>query len=308
MSLTLEQAIARVPLWAGKPDIKASPLGGGITNHNYRIDAGAESYVLRITGAQTDLLGIERANEYAANRLAGEIQVAPQVVYFIQPEGYLVTQFIHGRPIPPAEMRQPEVIRQVAATLRKVHGMPAIPGSFDAFRVVEAYTQIARRYAVAFPANFSWLVARAQAAEGALLHDPYQPRPCHNDLLNENFLFDGHIRILDWEYAGMGDVFFDLANLSVHHNFTDQQDRQLLASYFDEAGASADIPPARWARLKVMRTLSDFREAMWGLVQCGISELDFDFRAYADKHFQRLTHNLLDPLWEGWIKDLSIST
>ncbi len=33
--------------------------------------------------------------------------------------------------------------------------------------------------------------------------------------------------------------------------------------------------------------MSDFREAMWGVVQQGISDLDFDFAAYADEHFER---------------------
>ena len=46
-------------------------------------------------------------------------------------------------------------------------------------------------------------------------------RPCHNDLLNANFIDDGaRIRIVDWEYAGMGDPFFDLGNFSINHELT----------------------------------------------------------------------------------------
>ncbi len=37
-----------------------------------------------------------------------------------------------------------------------------------------------------------------------------------------------------------------------------------------------------------MRFMSDFREAMWGVVQQAIAELDFDFEAYAADHFDRL--------------------
>jgi len=120
-------------------------------------------------------------------------------------------------------------------------------------------------------------------------------------LLNENFLFDGNIRILDWEYAGMGDLFFDLANLSVNHSFSDEQDRLLLEYYFGEATEQL------WARLKIMKIMSDFRESMWGLVQIGISELDFDFREYADKHFDRMTKNMLDPHWGEWLKEVAIN-
>jgi len=142
---------------------------------------------------------------------------------------------------------------------------------------------------------------RMNEAEGALSVESYALKPCHNDLLNENFLHDGTIRILDWEYAGMGDIFFDLANLSVHHNFSDEEDRILLESYFSEEKTS------HWARLKIMKIMSDFRESMWGLVQIGISSLDFNFREYADKHFNRMTNNMSDPRWGQWLKEVAIN-
>jgi thiamine kinase-like enzyme len=299
MSLTLDEAIARVPGWVGRSDIKVTPLSGGITNSNYRVDLGGEAYVLRIAGTNTELLGILRDHEYTANLAAGQLGIAPEVVYFIQPEGYLVTRFISGRPVHPEEMRQPETIERVAEALKRVHSLPAIPGEFWVPHIVAAYSQVARQYAVPFPENFPWLLERLAEAEAALTAHPLAFHPCHNDLLNENFLFDGRMRILDWEYAGMGDPFFDLANLSVNHDFTDEQDRCLLESYFGE------VTPGSYAHLKVTRILSDYREAMWGLVQMGISQLDFDFRDYADKHFRRLTANLLDPRWEQWIKEIS---
>jgi hypothetical protein len=47
--------------------------------------------------------------------------------------------------------------------------------------------------------------------------------------------------------------------------------------------------------------MSDFREAMWGVLQQGISELDFDFREYADRHFARLTASLEDSRYPEWL-------
>lgn len=299
MALTLEQAIARVLQWRGAHDLKTSPLGGGITNHNFLVETGGEAYVLRIAGENTELLGINRQHEYEANLAAGQLGIGPEVIYFIQPEGYLVTRFIPGEPLPPEKMRQPGYISLVAGALQKIHMMADIPGKFWVPKIVADYTAIAERHSVAFPDNFDWLIERLREAEAALLSTPYHPRPCHNDLLNENFLFDGRLRILDWEYAGMGDPFFDLANFSVNHDFSDEHDRLLLDRYFGE------VTGVNWAHLKVMRVISDFRESMWGLVQTGISQLDFDFPGYASKHFERLTNNLHDPRWEQWIKEIS---
>jgi len=300
MALTLEEAIARVPQWAGASDLKAAPLGGGITNNNFRIDIGGESFVLRIVGADTELLGINRDYEYAANLAAGKMGIAPEVYYFIQPEGYLVTRFINGRAILPEEIRQPENIRRVMNTVRRIHTMQAIPGTFNAFRIVRDYTETAHRYQVALPKNYDWLTERVQEAEKALSVHPYKPCPCHNDLLNANFLTNGQLYILDWEYAGMGDAFFDLANFSDHHNLSDEEDQWMLRCFFD-----GEIKPKHWAHLKIMKIMSDLREATWGLVQIGISKLDFDFREYADKFFNRVMDNIHNPLWNEYLKEVS---
>jgi thiamine kinase-like enzyme len=107
-----------------------------------------------------------------------------------------------------------------------------------------------------------------------------------------------HLYVLDWEYAGMGDIFFDLANFSDHHELTDEQDRWLLQCYFEQ------VTSARWAHLKVMKILSDLREATWALVQIGISKLDFDFRDYADKFFERVMVNIENPDWNEWLKEI----
>jgi thiamine kinase-like enzyme len=283
MALTVNEAISRVPGWANADDLEISPLGGGITNSNYRVNMAGEAYVLRIAGADTELLGITREYEYAANLAAGKLGIAPEVIYMIRP---------------PEEITQPENIRRVMEVVRKIHSMPEIPGTFSVFRTIEEYAEIARRYKVEFPEDFDWLIDRMNEAEAALMTDPEPLHPCHNDLLNANFLIDDRIYILDWEYAGMGDLFFDLANFSDHHELSDDQDTWLLECYFGE------VTKKQLAHLKIMKVMSDFREAMWALVQIGISQLDFDYRGYANRFFARVFENIKDPRWDQWIKEM----
>ena len=267
-------------LWPGR-DVAVERLGGGLTNHNFKVTVDGEAFVVRVGGKDTELLGIDRRSEHGAALAAAQIGVGPEVVAFVEPESCLVTRFVEGRPIPLETMRAPETIGRAARTLRLIHDGPHVPGRFDSFRVVESYrdTVLARGRAV--PAAYGHAKAIADRIEGAL--GPREERPCHNDLLNANFLDDGErIRIVDWEYAGMGDPFFDLANFSVNNELAEADDRALLAAYADEAGDD-DL-----ARLALMRLMSDFREAMWGAVQQAVSELDFDFVAYASEHFERL--------------------
>jgi thiamine kinase-like enzyme len=272
-----EGAVAR--LWPGK-HAQIAELGGGITNRNYKVDVEGESFVLRMGGAKTELLGIDREVEYEAGERAFEVGVGPELVAFLPEEGWLVARFVDGRSIPVAEMRRPDVLARVAPALRRFHDSASIPGRFDAFEIVETYRAQAEAHGVTIPPDYAAAHATAERIRARRGSPPLCP--CHNDLLNANFLDDGSIRIVDWEYAGMGDRFFDLANFSVNHDFGVEEDRRLLEAYFGVAGTE-DL-----ATLTLMRFMSDFREAMWGVLQSGISELDFDFAGYAAKHFARM--------------------
>jgi thiamine kinase-like enzyme len=299
MALTVDEAIARVPQWADAKDLRVSSLDGGITNSNFRVDVDGESFALRIAGNDTDKLGIDRGNEYAANLAAGNLGIAPEVIHVIQPEGYLITRFINARPFPIEEITQVDNIRRVIDLVRKIHSMPEIPGEFSAFRTVENYAETARKYNVELPENFDFLMECSNEAEAAIMSTPQPLHPCHNDLLNANFLInDKQIYILDWEYAGMGDIFFDLANFSTHHELLDEQDRWELECYFGE------VTEKQIAHLNIMKVMSLFREAMWGIVQIGISDLDFDYHEYANKFLARVFDTIKDPRWNQWIKEM----
>jgi thiamine kinase-like enzyme len=281
----LTRALRRLPELGGG-ELTFTALSGGITNRNFLVDGapGGARFVVRLAGNDTHLLGISREVEHAATVTAAGVGVGPEVIAFLRPEGYLVTRFIEGRPIPEPEMRQPERLRAVGATLRRIHDGPAIPGLFVPFRIVEAYRALALSRGVTIPPEYDLAQSIARRIELACLIAPLELRPCHNDLLNANFIDDGsRIRIVDWEYAGMGDAYFDLGNFSINHELDADQDAILLTAYLGEAPS-----PALAARLTLMRVLSDFREAMWGVLQQGISTLDVDFVAYAAEHFDRL--------------------
>jgi thiamine kinase-like enzyme len=299
----LTEALQRVPETAGRP-LTLTPLSGGITNRNFliTIDGEADRYVIRLAGNDTHLLGISREVEHAATVAAAGVGVGPEVAAFIRPEGYLVTRFIIGAPVSLEEVHRPETLERVADSIRRIHGGPAIPGLFVPLRVAEAYLALADARGVPPPAGWGAAHTIGHRIERALLDAPQPILPCHNDLLNANFIDDGErIRIVDWEYAGMGDPFFDLGNFSINHELTPDEDVALLAAY-DQVEAP---DPARLARLTLMRVVSDFREAMWGVLQQGISTLDVDFVAYADEHFERLARHAAEPRFERALAEVA---
>ncbi len=297
---TLVAALQRVPEVAGR-ELTLTALSGGITNRNYLVSPadGTDRYVIRLAGNDTHLLGISREVEHAATVMAAGVGVGPDVTAWIRPEGYLLTRFIEGAPVSDAAVHQPATLERVAASLRRIHDGPPIPGLFVPLRIVEAFRALALARGVRIPVEYELAAAIGRRIELACLAAPLEPRPCHNDLLNANFIDDGlRIRIVDWEYAGLGDPFFDLGNFSINHELTPDEDRHLLEAY---DGGTVD--PARLARLHLMRVVSDFREAMWGVLQQGLSELEVDFVVYAGEHFDRLIANASTPAFERALRE-----
>ncbi len=305
MTLAIDKAIAKVPFLKDSKNIKKTPLSGGITNLNFKIDADGRSYVIRLAGEGTDQLGIKRDVEYAANYAAGQLGIAPEVVFFIEPEGYIVTRFITGKRIMPEDIVKPDYLARVAKKLRLFHrNAPKLKGEFNVFRRVEMLTKVSKSNNAKFPHDWDFIMKKMREAEKALLKDPYIPTPTHNDLLNLNWLDEevagdiGEIRLLDWEYAGMGDIFFDLGNFSHHHRLNEEQVDTFLYEYFGE------VTDKQYARLRIMWPMSELHEAMWGTTQTGISKLEEDFQGYADLWFGRFRQHVTDFRWEEWLKDV----
>jgi len=199
-------AMQKVPELADRR-LTLTALSGGITNRNFRVDAAGtdDRWVIRLAGNDTHLLGISREVEHAATVAAAGVGVGPEVTAFIRPEGYLVTRFIVGSPVTDEAVHRPETLRRVADSLRRIHDGPAIPGLFIPLRIVEAYRALAMARGVRIPPEYDAASEIGRRIELALLANPIELRPCHNDLLNANFIDDGaRIRIIDWEYAGDG--------------------------------------------------------------------------------------------------------
>lgn len=269
----------------GEPEGDPVPLEGGITNRNFRVRFAGEDVVVRLPGKDTELLGIDRAAERAAGELAARAGVGPEVVAMLDDPPCLVTRFVVGEPMTPAELREAGAVTEVAAALRAFHACEErLPNGFSSYRVVEAYAARMAGRGATVPSSYEWAAAAALRIEAVLAGPEHDPVPCHNDLLSANFIRTQRgIQLIDWEYAGMGDRFFDLGNFAVNNELDAAGEAALLSAYF---GAQASAP--RLASLRLMRFMSDFREAMWGAVQSTISDLDFDFTGYCEEHFERM--------------------
>jgi thiamine kinase-like enzyme len=290
----LDRLLATLEPTLGAITAAPHPLDGGFTNRNYRVGLGGETYVVRVCGKNTSVLGIDRRNECEATRIAAGLGVAPDVVAFLPDEDVLITRFVSGAPLGDGELGDEPFLSQIARMLRVLHDGPPFAASFDAFAVVVEHRDAILERGGREPRQYAEAAAAAEQIAAALSGADHVAVPCHNDLLSGNVLRDGErLSLVDWEYAGMNDRFFDLANLSVNNGLTPGEEARLLSVYFDEPPTGRHL-----AELSLMRIMSDFREAMWGAVQAVVSDIEMDYDAYADKHFTRLLAAVHSPRFQ----------
>ncbi|MGI9184232.1 MAG: phosphotransferase [Solirubrobacteraceae bacterium] len=276
---------------AGPPQ----PLPGGITNRNFRLRFGTRECVLRLPGASTGLLGIDREAERLASAEAARLGIAPALL--AAGDGYLVTEFIDGEPIDADQLRASPA--SAARALRTFHDSNlSLPTRFWVPELLADYARIVGERGGSLPDSYG--PAQALAARIADTLPLTDPVPCHNDLLGANLLASrtepATPIFVDWEYAATGHRLFDLGNLAVNNDFDAAAEDRLLEAYYGEAPRAG-----RRAALALMRIMSDVREAAWGVVQGVISELDFDFAGYGRRHFARLEAAASGPGLDHWL-------
>jgi thiamine kinase-like enzyme len=280
----------------GEQPFQIRPLHGGITNRNYIASTPSGDYVIRIPGERTALLGIDRAYEAEAARRAAALGIGPAVLGMIETVGTLVTQLVDGQHLEPAPFA--ERLADVVDLIHRFHDSGALGGAFPIHRIVEWHARDAAAHGVMAPPSYERLHQQSRRIEAAFARSPMPTVPCHNDLLPGNVLFAAdRVWLLDFEYAGMNDVFFDLGNLSVNSELTRESEERLLTRYFGQVTNSS------WARLQLMKMMSEFREGMWAVVQQAISSLDTDFVTYANERLGNCERLAGRPEFEQWLAD-----
>ena len=278
LSVLRDATLRTFPEWRAD-EVTLEALGGGITNRNAVVTVASlapRRFVVRLPGERTELLGIDRANEAEAATRAAELGIGPPVLRELDGVGTLVTELVPGGHLEPDAF----VARldEVVPLLRRFHGSGALAGAFPIHRVVEWHARDAAAHGATVPAAWGELHAVSLGIERDFGAGADDVVPCHNDLLPGNVLFaDDRTWLLDFEYAGMNDRFFDLANLSINCGLDAVADERLLGLYFGE------VTEAQRRKLAAMKVMSELREGMWAVVQQAISTLDTDFVTYADE-------------------------
>ncbi|MCB1492668.1 MAG: phosphotransferase [Rhodobiaceae bacterium] len=287
----MSDALTRIrglSIWKGTPEI--APLEGGITNTNFKVLDETGAYVVRI-GDDIPAHQVMRFNELAASKAAQATGISPGVVH--AEKGLLVLEFIDGRTFGPDDVRDLANLRRIVTLMKCCHrDMPRhMRGPalvFWVFHVIRDYAATLKDSGSSHLAGLHGLLAAATALEAAA--GPFDIVFGHNDLLAANILDDGErLWLVDWDYAGFNSPLFDLGGLASNNEFSEEQERWLLETYFWEP-----VTDERWRRYQAMKCASLLRETMWSMVSEIHSTLDFDYAAYTAENLARFDAALAD--------------
>src|SRR6185369_1866306 len=92
----IEEAVGKIDDWKGRT-ISIQLLSGGLTNSNYKVEVDGTPYFVRVPGESTELLAVNRDNEYHNTKAAAEAGVAPRVLYYLPEYCVMVLEFLNAK-------------------------------------------------------------------------------------------------------------------------------------------------------------------------------------------------------------------
>jgi thiamine kinase-like enzyme len=296
----VEDAAGRVSLWRGRQPT-VTPLSGGLTNENYLVEADGARYVMRIPGASTELLSIDRANELHNTRAAATTGIGPQILEHIPELDVMVLEFIEGPTMSAEALQSAPMVRRMANSFKRLHGAPRFLKDFDMFRLIESYLRIVEQHEVLIPPDYRERLPLVAEIERAVQVGSLPSVPCHNDLLCENFIDDGRwLRIVDYELSGSNDPAFDLGNTAQEASLDDELRSILCAAYFGR------LDPQQLARMNLFALMSDIGWTLWGAIQAKISTIEFDFVDYYTTRWSRAVSVMDSDRLAGWLRQAQL--
>lgn len=260
---------------------------GGLTNFNYKVDLPGESFVVRYPGNGTEGL-INRYEEYLSTKLTNEISIDAENIYFDPSTGIKVSRYIEDAvTLNSNTIKEPENMKLIAELFHKLHNCnKSIPVIFDVFEKIVEYEKLLQSESV----DYFWEDYKEVKEEIYSLENLYKSFGvrsvmCHNDPLCENFVRGkDRMYLVDWEYAGMNDPMWDLADVFIEGNFSEDQEALFNEFYFKGKPSYQEEQ-----RILMNKVFLDFLWSLWGKQRYACGE---DLLEYANERYKRTKENL----------------
>jgi thiamine kinase-like enzyme len=294
----LNGLLDQLPALAGR-ERRIEDLAGGLTNRNVKITTSNGVYVARCSGSSSNLLAIDRDNEYFNSRAAERAGVGAPVIDYRPDLGILLIEYLDGVTLTKDDFSREGVIAKAALACRTLHGGPRFRNEFDMFTLQSQYLRIVEERKFRLPEDYLSFTHQFASIRAALECGDQTRVPCNNDLLAANFVEDGDkIWLIDYEYSGNNDPCFELGNIWRDNRLTLEQLEELVTAYYGRSTRH------ELARARLQGTVSQYGWTLWGCIQNGGSALDFDFWEWGMERYENAVEEFLGPDFARLLDDV----
>jgi thiamine kinase-like enzyme len=273
---TFGALLDQVPLVKNRTSV--TELSGGLTNRNLAIESDGTKYVARISSNSSDLLNINREDEYKNTILAADVGIGATVHDYLPGQGLLLISYINGKTFGAQDIANN--LPRVAKSVRTLHSAKPFVSDFNMFTLQKRYLDIVQSNNFIYPDKYLDYEGHIANLKKALSVLPSEIVPCNNDLLPGNFIDDGDkIWLIDYEYSGNNDACFELGNIWAEAFLEYDALVELIDSYY------GTHRPEKIARAWLQSLMAKYGWTLWAAIQASISDIDFDFRAWGGEKF-----------------------
>jgi thiamine kinase len=237
------------------------PIKHGLTNRSWLVRTDSDRFVVRISDESAQELQIDRASEAVVLHVAARAGIGPEVLRCDPQHGILVTRYL-GATWTERDVHSLDNIDRLAGLLRRLHQLevPAGVRSVDLASTAHGYVRTLQERGT--HSSLTLPAVRECADKAALqLSKGFTSSLCHNDVHHLNVVDGDSLRLIDWEYAGVGEPLFDLASVCVYHRYRRSQRERLLSAY------AAPSEAVSWQRLELACWLFDYIRDLWMAVR-----------------------------------------
>jgi thiamine kinase-like enzyme len=294
----IDEVVKKIDDWKDR-NVSVQPLSGGLTNTNFKVVVDGVQYFVRVPGESTELLAIDRNNEYYNTKAASDAGVAPQVLYHLPEYNVMVIEFLNGKTMSKDSLNERGMPARMAQAIKKLNQGSRFFSDFNMFRLTEYYLHLCKERNIRIPDGYLNRMPVVAQIEKAMSVKPLPTVPCNNDLLAENYIDDGkQLWLIDYEYSGNNDPTFELGNTCQEMQFNDEQISEVCAAYFGKA------TPDMIGRMKLNMIMSDVGWGLWAAIQANISTIDFDFWGWAIERWGRAEEKIDSAEFAVWLKNV----
>lgn len=247
---------------------------GGMSHLTYHIQVKGKDYTFRVIGKEGNRF-VDRTVEKKNLDIIKPLHINNETVYFDVETGEKAAIFVEGTVLTQLDFK--EHLLDVSEVLKKLHHSNLEPASdyglVDRLNLYETFTDI--RSDLFLDLKAKWL---------KIYHEERKDQPkvfCHGDAQRSNILIGRQVYLLDWEYAGWNEFYYDIASFG-NVDFNDAL--LLLDVYLNRKATKEEQDVVRFYRM--------YQALQWHQValrkeMIGLSEiLHFDFKMLSEKYLK----------------------